>query len=236
MISGEKMSDLFRRLYLIAVAEADRSFLTKLARGQGDLAKHGKDVQMMGKMAREGDSKGALKIYDGLPESLRFEKWVLLLRLMAAQNADEKTYLSAIEAFEKRFPGDPSLALVSVDGFVLKKQHRRAIGSIEKLNRFIGGDPYLLLLQAGQYVELKDKAKARELANQAIEQEPSLPNSYDFLLGLSLEEKNFEETARLLNLTEKNLSADMLGPVQTTEDYEPFLKSEAGKKWKESHK
>ena len=96
MISGEKMSDLFRRLYLIAVAEADRSFLTKLARGQGDLAKHGKDVQMMGKMAREGDSKGALKIYDGLPESLRFEKWVLLLRLMAAQNADEKTYLSAI--------------------------------------------------------------------------------------------------------------------------------------------
>ena len=157
------------------------------------------------------------------------------MRLLAASKEDEKVYLSAIDAFEKRFPNDPSLALVSIDGFVLKKQPRKAIASVEKLYRFIGGDPYLLLLQAGQYLELKEKDKARDFARRATEQEPSLSNGYDFLLGLTLEDKDYSETVRLLDLTEKNLQVDMLEGVSKTREYAPFLESSVGKKWKEDH-
>jgi tetratricopeptide (TPR) repeat protein len=235
MISGEKMSETLRRAYLAIAAEADRSLLSRLTLGQGAWIKHGKDIQELARLVREGKPEAALKVYNSLPESLRTEKLILLMRLMAVSGGDEKAYLSAIEAFEKHFPNDPSLALISIDGYVLKKQPRKAIASIEKLDRFVGGDPYLLLLQAGQYVELKERDKARELARKAIEQEPSLPGTYDFLLGLALEDKNHNETARLLNLTEKNLKVNMLGAVSEAKEYEAFLDSSAGKKWKEDH-
>jgi len=236
MVSGEKMSETLRRLYLVAAAEADRSLLSRLALGEGDLVKHGKDLQELVRMARAGDSEGALKLYASLPESLRSEKSVLVTRLLAAQAADEKVYLSAIEDFEKYFPNDPSLALVSIDGFVLKKQPRRAIAAVQKLDRFIGGDPYLLLLQAGQYYELKEKPKARELALKVTEQEPSLATSYDLLLSFAIEDKDYTETARLLSLTEKNLQVDMLEAIKDEKEYAAFLESTPGKKWKEDHK
>jgi hypothetical protein len=236
MLSGEKVSETLRRLYLVAAAEADRSLLSRLTQGQGVWVKHSKDVQAFIGVARNGDSKAALKLYQSLPEPIRAEKSILVMRLVAAAKEEDGAYLSAIEAFEKHFPNDPSLALVSIDGFVLKKQPRKVITSLEKLDRFIGGDPYLLLLQAGQYLELKDKRKTRELAGKAIEQEPSLSNSYDFLLGLSLEDKDFAETIRVLDLAEKNLKIDMLKAVQNAKEYKSFLESPAGKKWKADHR
>lgn len=235
MMSGEKMSETLRRIYLAAAAGADRSLLARLTLGESVWIKHAKDVQNLSQLTMAGDSKGAQKLYESLPEALKQEKTILMMRLMAASGDDEKVYLSAIEAFEKRFPNDPSLALVSIDGFVLKKQPRKAIDSLAKLDRFVGGDPYLLLLQAGQYLELKDKDKARALARKTIEQEPSLSNSYDFLLGMSLEEKDYAETVRLLGLTEKNLKVNMLEAVKDAEEYAQFLESSAGKKWKEDH-
>jgi hypothetical protein len=39
----------------------------------------------------------------------------------------------------------------------------------------------------------------------------------------------------LLNLTEKNLKVNMLGAVSEAKEYEAFLDSSAGKKWKEDH-
>ena len=235
MLTGEKLSETLRRAYLAAAAETDRSLLARLTQGQGAWIKHGKDVQNLARLARDGDSKAALKLFESLPESLRAEKSIMVLRLMAASKADEKVYLSVIEAFEKRFSNDPALAFVSIDGFVLKKQTHRAIAAIEKLDRFIGGDPFLLILQASQYVEMKEKDKARELARKAMEQEPSLSNGYDFLLTFALEDKDYVETVRLLNLTEKNLNVDMLKAVLDTKEYADFLESTAGKKWKEAH-
>lgn len=235
MISGEKLSETLRRLYLTSAAEADRSLLARLTQGKGDWVTHGKDVQRLARLTSEGDFQGVLKLYDSLPESLRLEKSILVTRLLAASNTDEAVYLSTIELFEKHFPNDPSLALVSIDGFVLKKQPRKAIASIEKLDRFIGGDAYLLVLLAGQYVELKDPTKARELANQAIDREPSLPNSYDVLLSIAVDKEDFTETARLLSLTEKNLEVDMLEAIQDAEEYKAFLASNVGKNWKASH-
>lgn len=235
MISGEKLSETFRRLYLTSAAEADRSLLARLTQGKGDWITHSKDIQKLAQLTRTGDFDAVLKLYDRLPESLRLEKAILVTRLLAASNTDEAVYLSTIELFEKHFPDDPSLALISIDGFVLKKQPRKAIASIEKLDRFIGGDPYLLVLLAGQHVELKDLPKARSLAQKAIEREPSLPNSYDLLLSIALDQEDFSETARLLSLTEKNLEVDMLEAIRDADEYKAFLASSAGKKWMASH-
>jgi len=44
MISGEKLSETFRRLYLASAAEADRSLLSRLTQGQGVWIKHAKEV------------------------------------------------------------------------------------------------------------------------------------------------------------------------------------------------
>ncbi len=235
MITGEKLSETFRRLYLTAAAESDRSLLTRLTKGKGDWITHSGEVTKLSRLVRDGDYAAAIQLYDSLPESLRVEKTLLVMRLMAVSNTDDALYLATIEAFEKHHPNDPSLALVSIDGFVMKKQPRKAIAAIEKLDRFIGGDPYLLILLAAQYLEVKDPTKARELANKAIEREPSLPNSYDVLLTIALEKKDFTETARLLSLTEKNLEVDMLAAIQDEEDYAEFLASAPGKKWRADH-
>jgi hypothetical protein len=75
-----------------------------------------------GRLLGEGKPAEALAIYRSLRPETRKQKVVPLGRIAAAQAADDdREYAGALEEYRKLFPDDPSLDLLSVDAFFMRK-------------------------------------------------------------------------------------------------------------------
>ena len=62
----------------------------------------------------------------------------------------------------------------------------------------VGGDPYLNLVRASTYLAENQYKTARQYAEKAIAAESDLVYAYFSLIAISLAEKDFDETSRLL--------------------------------------
>ena len=230
-LSGELMSTTIRRLALPILSQTERSLLDRLVGTESELIKHQKDWSRMVLLSQQGKGEEALAVYQKLPATLQREKFLLIARLTAAQQVSDDEYQQTIAFWEKAHPSDPSLNLVSIDGFFMAHQYEKSIAVIDRLDKAIGGDPYLDVLRASQYRLLKQRDNARRYATQALRAEPNLAAAYDCLLGLALDEKDFKETVRLLTEAEKHLKADILEVVNDDDNYEEFRKSSNYRDW-----
>ena len=232
--TGEHLSETLRRHALNAFAPS-RGFVTKLL---------GKDQEYLKNLDKIGAMKGhldqrefqqGLAVFQSLPESLRKEKIFLILRLqLASGSGDEKAYAKAIEDFERAHPKDPALDLLSIDGFLLAKEYPKALACIDRLDKRVGGDPYLDVLRGNVHVEAGDQAKARECARRALKNDPGLQDALWTLVTVSLREKDWKETARLLGRIEKDFGAVI--EVESVPLYEEFTKTPEYAEWKRSKK
>lgn len=64
---------------------------------------------------------------------------------------EDPAYVDLLTAFERDFPDDPSMLLLVIDGHVMRKDVHALIAAIDRLERKLGGDPYLDLHRAGAY-------------------------------------------------------------------------------------
>jgi hydrogenase maturation factor len=147
---GELLSRTARRIAL-GVLGQQPGFLDRLLGHEVDIVRYGKEIQSLGELTQKREYQKVLATVRKLPERLQNQKFVLVHKLAAASQVDEAEYARTIAQWEKLFPRDPSLPLVSIDGYVLRKEYDMAIKVLETLNSSIGGDPYLLVLAAGQY-------------------------------------------------------------------------------------
>ncbi|MGH9887907.1 MAG: hypothetical protein ACREBE_20410, partial [bacterium] len=177
----------------------------------------------------------ALKAWQQLPPSLQGSKNLLIQRVNLARLVGEAEYNEAVGAFSRAFPSDPSLDLIQVDVFMSKKQYPQAMAAIERIARTVGGDPYLDFLRGNVLYVMKDFAKSRAALAAAIATEPTLLGPWWTLVTMAVEEKNHDETARLLTVLEKERGVEM-GDLLGVEIYAEFAKSEAYKKWMRSRR
>ncbi len=169
-LTGEQLSSTFGNLF--------------------DLALHsGAAVEMSEKVTRIKTLMASKQLVEAnallksLPASLRNSKALLLLGVQIASGLnDDAEYVSAIETYGKAFPNDPSLDLVMVDAAFLRKKYDDAIKMIDRLDKRLGGDPYLESLRAGAYGESGRYAEALVHAKKATEQEPTLVQNWWALL------------------------------------------------------
>jgi hypothetical protein len=231
---GEPMSVTVRRVALPVFAEKEKSFVQRLLSEEQDSVKYQSELADLIKFSRDGKSAEVLATYKKLPASLQREKFVLIHRIKAAQNIDEKDYRAAIDLWAASYPKDMSLPLVMIDGFTLKKQYAKAIESIDKLDKLVGGDPYLKVQRAYEYMLLEQHDKATAQAAAAVSEEPTLAQGYDCLLTISLQRKDYKETARHLASAEKALRVNLSKIVDDSEEYADFRKSSAYEDWKAS--
>ncbi len=231
--SGEMVSQSTRRMFLAAAAHDSRSFLQKLVKSDKEYIKHIDKYGQMMQCVQTGKCKQALAIYDKLPESIREEKTAMWAYLMAAQQVDEKRYLQAIGAFRKAYPNDACLDMVLIDHYLLQGKYDRALKCIEALDKAVGGDPYLNVMRANIYVERKDLANARRLAEQTIEEAPDIVDGYWVLINVTLAERNFGDTAKWLTKIGEEFAIEF-EDLTTIPEYAEFVKSPEYQKWMQS--
>jgi len=232
-LMGELSSQTTRRNYLPLVALSSHATLDQLAQTDRDFLTHLKDFQALTQNARDKKHSEVLEIYKRLPPSLQRNKSVLILRFASAQVTNEGEYLTAIDDFRTAYPHDALLDMISVDALLQRKKYDQALECIERLDRSVGGDPYLKVTRA-RILGLQGKMPAAHIMGQrAVSQEPSLINGYYLLLDLSLKTREFDETVRLLKSLTSKFGIQFSDFSQAPE-FAEFVKSPQYQSWLQS--
>lgn len=147
------------------------------------------------------DPKGALAELAALPKSVQESKPLQILRIQAASSQDDTTYEAAVSDYERLFPGDPGLHLVSINSYVLRKSYQAALQTIDELDAHLEGDPQLdgmrvsILLEEG-----KDLTRATALAEKLVQASPESEDAHYLLLGAHVDSHNFAGAVAIMQL------------------------------------
>jgi len=232
--SGERFTETARRGFLPVAVRESGLFKRPVVSDQL-YVEHWPKLQQMNECLKAEKYQEGITAYRQLPERMRREKNILLLRLRLAQKAGDQEYSEAIQDFIANFPDDPCADLLAIDAYYLKKEFAKALQFVDHLDAAVGGDPYLNVLRSNLFVESGKLLEARKACQKAIEEEPTLKRAYWSLLNVSLQEKKFDETAELLSQLAEKLHED-IGDLTTTPGYAEFVHSPQYQKWMKSKK
>lgn len=238
--SGERMSQTFRRNFLPQLADAADTPIGELLTTPDPLLIHVGPFSEFSKSVQTENYVEALGMYHSLPQEIQENQSVLLMylaaagKLMAAGEANpeiENAYREGVEKFQKRFEEDPAFLLMGIDYHFYKQDFEGASKAIDKLDKAVGGDPYLDFYRASALLSQEKYQEALPLAQQAAENDPELEDPYWGIVNIQLALGNFEAVAGGLDqLAEKFDYEFELGEDPA---YEAFLKSPIGKAWEE---
>ncbi|RXK56167.1 hypothetical protein ESB00_09925 [Oleiharenicola lentus] len=237
-LAGETMGETSRRTVLPLVSQMRKGALGFLKPKEAEYAQafpmvHKASLQMQG-----GQLIQAWHTLEPLPEAVKLDRTVIMLRLRIAQGIDEAKYLRVMEEWEKTYPGDQSLDLISIDSELLRKNYAGCLRRIAAVNQRVGGDPYLLLLSANVCIESGDYETARKNARQVLADEPTLYGAYDTLMSIGLRSKNPKETLAVLDeFGERFPTVDVDAQiVHGDEAFADFRQTDEYKAWAEARK
>ena len=228
-LSGEWLSETMRRAFMLVVAH-DRS--DSLSPAQSAYVASLSRISEMSTALREGDHARVLAIYDTLPAAVQTDRNLMMAYYQAASRAGEAEYARALDAIQKAFPNDPALDLLLFDDYFLKKNYDGALASIARVQRALGGDAYLDFLAGNVYYVKGDHAAARARLNRAITAERDLVEPYWTLITISLEQRQWAETARLLERVELDAGVEVQD-VGDVAEYARFAETKAYQAWKQ---
>jgi len=143
---------MFRHGFLETSAYENRGVLDRLKGKESDFIKHIDKLTALSKAVKQGEFNKVLDIYYRLPPSLQNEQTLLVFRARAAYAVSEDEYAKAVTAFEKIYPDHPAVLLLSIETNVEQKHFDEALNRINRLDKKLGGDPYLELRRAGVHI------------------------------------------------------------------------------------
>ena len=232
-MSGELITKTLRRAFLPVAAHANRGVLERLAGTEGEFMANLPTIERMNRSLQEGRPKEVLADYKTLPPGLRKDKNFMLMRLRASQGVGDAEYAAAIEDLRKEHPDDPCIDMISIDGYSFKKEYRQAVACVDRLDKAIGGDPYLNVLRANLLVEVPDLDAADRAARAAIAAEPTLVEAYWARVAVTLKRPDFAETARVLGQITRRFHLQF-GDLAAQPLYAEFVKSPEYAAWRKS--
>lgn len=233
--SGEKLSDTIRHAVMPILAEKDKSVLERMFSDTPDLLKSAPVWNQLVRLSLQGRSKEVLSVYNRLPPSVQKEKFMLIYRLKAAQAVDDKEYLAAMDLWRRTYPNDPSLDVITLDAHILRKEYPQALECINRLDKALGGDPYLELQRAYLYTLMNDGPKARAAAQRCLEAEPSRLDAGMLVLSSLAQEHQDDECIAWLDKMQStggHSKEQLIERIETSEKLGQFSISEAYRKWR----
>ncbi|MBN2023757.1 MAG: hypothetical protein JW809_13300 [Pirellulales bacterium] len=233
-LGGEKLSDTFRKLFVRAVAAHSRSLLGRLTEREGQLIAKSEEIEAMTVLLQDGLPRDALDIYKSLPPSVQRERQVLVVGLEAAARVGENDYRQAMTNLDKLSKDDPSIYLLLIDQYAFGRQFAKAMECVDRLDKALGGDPYLDTLRATYFMEEDQYELARKFASRAMEDPNVTEEAYMVLMTMSLRRRDHDETSRLLDVLERRYHVE-IGDLATLPGYTEYVQSPQYRAWFEKH-
>jgi tetratricopeptide (TPR) repeat protein len=222
----EMISQTFRRMLLLVASDPKKGIAAQLRESDQLLVKNIKEILKMTAALKEGRSMEALSIFRKLPDELQKEKAFQLIAIQAAQGLDDAEYLGEIERFRKNHPKDATIDFLAIDYYFLKKKYDEVLKAIEKLDKSLGGDSYLLILKGTALNQAGRNAEAKPLIEKGIKEGPKVANAYWIRIAIALEEMNHADTLEWLKkIEESGLVQISPETIKESDNYSKFVKS-----------
>lgn len=128
-----------------------------------------------------------------------------------------------LDEMEKLPADDPAKASLLLDRLVERRRFAEAKAALAAMDRRIGGDPFLWVLQ-GNILFMEGNAEAAKAEmERAIKADPTIAEAYLSLIGISLKEKRFADTARWLTALRKQ--GGEVAEIEEVPEYAEFVRS-----------
>ncbi len=240
MSTGEYLSETFRFLLEPALLthQSIMDDLSKIAAIiKGDRQEYMQDmekVQLIRNEFQKGNYQKAHEIYIGMGDEARMKKAVQLMNIKTVTQLSDSLTIKYTDIYQESFPGDPSLQLMMIDNYFLKKQYDRAINAINGLMVLVGQDDgHLENMKAQIHLVAGNSEKFVEHARAAIQLEPWLPDPYFSLIQFHIAVKDYDIVVELMKLLEKEASITFSEEnLKANDTFKGLLSSEAYKKWR----
>ncbi|MDA1055703.1 MAG: hypothetical protein O3C40_35355 [Planctomycetota bacterium] len=227
--TGELLSETIRRMFIPLAASANRNLLQRLTAAESEFVTHADEIQQLMTQLRTQPAL-ALAAYQRLPEVLRKNKSLMLIRVRAAASVDEQAYSAAIIDFRKAFPNDAAVDMLSIDWHFMREEYDKSLAAIDALDRVVGGDPHLNALRANVYLEQGDYERAEAAANNAIEADPALEDAYWTLITAAMAKDDFAAMLERMKLLDSSFEMEW-GDLSEIAEYASFVKSPQYQEW-----
>ncbi len=228
-------------IYPFAAGEPMSAAMAGLARGtmaEGPLAGFTLEqaIDRVDRAASAGDHAEAIRMLDEMPENVRTTKAIQLKRLQLAANVGGIDYASAIADFERRFPDDPALAMVSLDGLSMRGDWVGAAAQVARIEALVGGDPHLGGMRASLLMKAGRDDDGLTLARTTLSAAPDTTSAWDALVMGLAHKGEFAGIAKAIEEMRTRLQLDITADGLAGLDYmAPFLASPEGKAWAAAH-
>lgn len=229
-LSGEYYSATSRRVYVRAAAEQNRGILSSLMGEDSEFFESVDIIDRFHDLAGQGKFKEALAEYDKLPESVAKSRFMQQSRIVVAQEVSEEIYLATLEEYLTLFPKDAGLSLLMIDAHMYREEFAESLKAVDKLDRSVGGDPYLDCLRANILLASGEVDDAFAKARRACSSQPGLEDTWWTLVGMGLMAERWAAVAEGLEGLEANFEME-LNDLATVEEFAGFAASEEGKAW-----
>jgi tetratricopeptide (TPR) repeat protein len=234
-LSGETLSQTMRSAYLAGIV-ASGNAAAGISGTEKDGATKVAALLRIEKDSRDAQYKQLLDDYKTLSKPAREDKSIMLLRLIAAEKLRKQfpdEYTAAMSDYRRLFPGDPSVDLDCIDQLIEARQFDEARQSLDRIDAFFGGDPYLQVIRGTTY-KLQggddNMLKAKQCYQKAIDEEPTLSKAYWAMVTLTLVTRDYDQTASFLTQIERKLHIKIKDLTKLSA-YAGFVQSDAYKKW-----
>lgn len=231
LTTGEWTSASVRWLYLLSEGKGGPKLASALTGWQGELVLNAAAVERMIGFQQARSFAAFVEQYRSLPKALREERTLLHGYLVAAQATDPLQFGLGAETWQRLYPLDPGLDLVTFERLAKQGDHAGSAAALARIESFVGGDMHLRALRGAQLALAGNLDQGRALAAEAVQVEPMLATGYDVLIGISLKKKEFGETARLLTDVGDRLPVDPKELVRVQPQYGEFRESLEGRRW-----
>ena len=218
---GETRTETIQRAFTLIVKLMNRDGIT-----QADQV----NIQQLQRTYQFGDFNGVIRVYNQLPELVRSMKRMRIIYLSALLEVDEVQYLQAFEAFKRDFPTDNSIDLLSIDFFTIKEDITNVIACVDRLDKSLGGDPYLDSMRTGIYLVVDNQVKAKEAADRYFQNSPSDIEAAWNLADYAIYYEDHSLLLRALKILSSDHAVEF-EDLRTIEGYEVFVRSPEYQQW-----
>ena len=234
--TGENFSKTLRGMFLPLAADKSRNVIQKLLSQESEMVKALPKIKRMADAIRENKATDALAAFDSLPPGVKKEKTIMLLRLHAAQLAENDTlYLRVTDELASSFPNDPCVDVNSINACSIRKEYDKALAALGRLEKQVAGDPYLNVLRASFLLEQGKHDDAAQAVQKAVDAEPTLQPAHVSRFEIANMRKKYADMVRFLGEYEKTFD-EKLGEFETEPDFAGFVASAEYKEYEKKSK
>lgn len=140
--TGESLGTSLRNIALLNAAAADVTLRKRLSDGGVVFAQHVSEIKAIYDTLKYSPPQ-ALAMIRALPPQIRDHRAIVVLELKAAGDSDIGSLEVILDKMQSTNPNDPSLSLQRFLLHNLKGETELASEHMQRLNSYVGGDPFL---------------------------------------------------------------------------------------------